>query len=201
MGRYPHSLKVAVSGLAMAVMLMAPAGAHTEFQKFVRENSGRAINCAMCHVHSDGPEGTGLGQIGGLSSREMLRLNRARSAFEPGQEVDSPILNAFGNSIITRVGKRKLLELRLRPDLLAEALGDEIDLDDDGIPDSREYLDGTHPLQESDGAPWLLFTHNLRRHGFHIVMIAIATALTLFGLMSLLAGLAQGQRSAAEKAG
>ena len=188
--------------LAAAAMLVssATASAHTEFQKFVRENSGRAINCAMCHVHSDGPEGTGSGQVGGLSAIEMLRLNRARSAFDPGQEVDSPILNEFGNSIITRIGKRKLLELRLRPDLLAVALGDEIDLDGDGISDAREYLDGTHPLQSSDGDPWLLFKHNLRRYGFHIVMIATATVLTLYGLMSLLAGLAQAQRKAAARA-
>lgn len=178
----------------------ATASAHTEYQAFVREHSGRAVSCALCHVHSDGPEGTAHGQIGGLDAAGMARLNRARSAFEPGQAVDSPILNRFGNAIVLRVGKKKVLELRLRPELLADELGYETDLDDDGISDAREYLDGTHPLMKSDGHPWLLFKNNFRRFGFHMLMIAIATVITLYGLFNLLRGFAaSAERSEAER--
>lgn len=190
--------------IALAIGLAAagsgPASAHTEYQAFVRENSGRAVSCALCHVHSDGPDGTAHGQIGGLSAAEMTRLNRARAAFEPGQPVDSPILNGFGNALVERLGKKRILELRLRPELLAEELGDEDDLDDDGISDAREYLDGTHPLMKSDGAPWLLFKNNFRRFGFHMLMIAVATLATLYGLFCLLRGFAvSAEQSAKER--
>ena len=52
--------------------------------------------------------------------------------------------------------------------------------------DAREYLAGTHPLKKTDGDPWLLFVNNLARYRFHVVMIVIATALTIYGLASLL---------------
>ena len=43
------------------------------------------------------------GQIGSLTAAEMAELNRARTAFEPGQKVQSPILNAFGNRVMGAV--------------------------------------------------------------------------------------------------
>lgn len=177
--------------LGVVVALCAPvlattASAYPEYQKASQARSGRTVNCAMCHTNSDGPEGTAPGQLGALSADELARLNRARGAFEPGQEVDSPILNAFGNEIVGTVGKRRFLEMRARPEELAAALGDLGDLDGDGIPDSREYLDGTHPLKRTSGDPWLLFVENLRRNGFHLVMIVVATALGVYGLASLL---------------
>lgn len=167
---------------------VATADAYPEFQKFVQTRSGRAINCAMCHANSDGPDGAGFGQIGGLSSEEITRLNQARAAFEPGQAVDSPILNKFGNHIVATIGKTRLLEFRNRPEELAAALGTTSDLDGDGIPDWREYLDGTHPLKKTDGNPWLLFVNNLSRYRFHVIMIVFATVLTIYGLANLLRG-------------
>lgn len=176
---------------AVAAILLSPCAlAHVEFQGFVREVSGRAINCAMCHEHSDGPEGAGRGQIGGLSSEEMSRLGRARAAFDPGQEIDSPILNAFGDSIVMQLGKKRVLELRRQPAQLAQELDPAQDLDEDGINDAREYLDGTHPLWKSDGHPLRLFKHNLRKNAFHIVMIGVATIITMYGLFNLLRGFA-----------
>jgi hypothetical protein len=162
--------------------------AYPEFQKFVQTRSGRAVNCAMCHASSDGPDGAGFGQIGSLTPEELGRLNQARAAFEPGHEVASPILNRFGNHVIATVGKTRFLELRSRPEELAAALGTESDLDGDGIPDAREYLEGTHPLKKTDGNPWLLFVNNLVRYRFHVFMIVVATALTIYGLASLLRG-------------
>jgi hypothetical protein len=167
--------------LAVFVALAARARAHNEFQQFVRKNSGRAVDCALCHIHSNGPEGTGAGQVGSLSAEELSRLGRARGAFEPGANVDSPILNDFGDFI---------LELRSAPGQLTAELGFESDLDSDGIPDAREYLEGTHPLLASDGDPWSLFVHNLGRHAFQLTMITVATLITLFGLVNLLHGFA-----------
>ena len=182
-------LILAIFALA-TVFLPTAARAYPEFQTFVQKNSGRPVNCAMCHVHSDGPEGTAGGQMGSLNAEEMSRLALARLAFTPGQDIDSPVLNDFGDYIIRALGKTTFLELRSNPVLLAEALGNTNDLDKDGIPDSREYLDGTHPLLSTHGNPWLLFVNNLVRNRFHIIMITIATLAGLYGLNHLVRGLA-----------
>lgn len=180
-----------IVGGGLAALGFAPtAAAHVEFQAFVRDASGRAINCAMCHEHSDGPEGAGRGQVGGLSPAEIERLGRARAAFEPGAAVDSPILNDFGDELVRQLGKKRLLELRREPRRIAEELDPAGDMDADGVPDAREYLDGTHPLWRSDGHAWRLFRHNLRTHAFHLLMIAVATVVTMFGLFNLLRGFA-----------
>ncbi len=176
--------------LAVFAGLDARAAAHGEYQEFVRKNSGRPVDCAMCHAHSNGPEGTAARQVGSLSAEELSRLGRARAAFEPGANVDSPILNDFGDLILQRVGKKRVLELRSAPAKLADELGVASDLDDDGLPDSREYLAGTHPLIASDGDPWSLFLHNIQRHWFRVVMITAATLITLYGLSNLLHGFA-----------
>jgi len=176
--------------LCVLAALQARAAGHSEFQAFVRSNSGRAVDCALCHTHSNGPEGTAAGQIGSLSADELSRLGRARAAFEPGAGVDSPILNEFGDLLVQRLGKKRILELRSAPRAIPDEIGFENDLDQDGIPDAREYLAGTHPLIASDGDPWTLFVHNLRRSGVHVALISIATAITLFGLVNLLHGFA-----------
>ena len=54
--------------------------------------------------------------------------------------------------------------------------------------DRAEYLAGTHPLDPHHGPPWQLFWINLKRKFFHVVMIAVATALGLYGLNNLLRG-------------
>jgi hypothetical protein len=177
-----------------AVLALLPAlqgWAYPEFQTYVQENSGRNVNCALCHAHGDGPEGLKPGQIGSLSAAELLQLNKARAAFEPGEEVDSPILNEFGNHIVATLGKKEFLLLRQDPAKLPEALGNEHDIDEDGIPDSEEYVSGTHPVEPQHGDPWRLFAINLRRRAFHVVMIILATVLGLYGLNNLLHGFAQ----------
>ena len=168
--------------------LRLSAAAYPEYQVFVRNHSGRPINCAMCHAHSDGPDGAAHGQVGSLDSEGLSALALARAAFEPGQVVNSPILNAFGNRMVEDLGRNRILELRARPEELAEALGFERDLDQDGISDGQEYLDGTHPLQAHDGDPWRLFRHNFLVHWRDVALIGIATALTMYGLAHLLRG-------------
>ncbi len=182
--------RIVVTLLFALLALDARAAAHNEFQTFVRKNSGRPVDCALCHVHSNGPEGTGAGQVGSLNPEELTRLGRARAAFDPGTVVDSPILNDFGDSLVQRLGKKRILELRSAPVELAREISQTSDLDLDGIPDASEYVAGTHPLIASDGNPWSLFLHNLRRSAFHLLMLTFATALGLFGLINLLHGFA-----------
>ena len=184
--------------LTFLLLLAAHCGmswGYPEFQRFSQENSGRPINCAMCHTNSDGPEGAGRGQIGSLRPVELNMLNAARGAFAAGVPVQSPILNEFGNKIVYQLGKTKFLELRAHPEQLAEVYGFAGDLDGDGIPDAQEYLDGTHPLNRTHGSPWKLFLHNLSAYKLHVIMIVLATVAGFWGLSHLLHGLAVGSRS------
>ncbi|MBK8231215.1 MAG: hypothetical protein IPK72_11620 [Candidatus Eisenbacteria bacterium] len=178
----------AAVGVMLALLLSRTAAAHPEYQRSLVLNTGRAVNCAYCHTSADGPEGTGLGQIGRLSPSELEQLGRARAALQPGAGVESPILNAFGNHILNVVGKARILELRLAPQELAGALPAGSDLDADGIEDAEEYRDGTHPLIDSDGDPIRLFRHNLGRYAWQIVLTFAATVLGLWGLKHLLDG-------------
>lgn len=170
------------------LLLLGSAQGYPEFQKFSQANSGRTVNCAMCHTHPDGPNGGAFGQIGSLTPAQMEKLNQARSAFEPGRQVESPILNAFGNHIIKTIGKTKFLEYKSRPEQLASALGTSSDLDGDGVADSREYLEGTHPLNNTNGNPRLLFMQNFMRYRLHVGLIFIATIVTIYGLANILKG-------------
>jgi hypothetical protein len=177
--------------LALFLLLAAapapPAAAYPEMEAWVETHSGRSVDCAMCHTHPDGPEGVKAGQIRSLDAEELARLNQARAAFEPGMGVDSPILNDFGDRILNDVGKRRFLEIRAtNPGLLVAALGEEGDLDGDGIPDATEYAEGTDPLDPQHGDPVRLLRHNLVRHWFDLLMIGLATACGLYGLNHLL---------------
>ena len=171
--------------LGIVLLMTAAAGtasAYPEFQRYSKANSGRSVNCAMCHTHSDGPEGLKAGQIGGLNEEGLNQLGLARQAFLPGAGVHNPILNEFGNAILNRLGKNNIAELKQRPERLAEALSKESDLDLDGITDAQEYRDGTHPLNSLDGHPWKLFKNNFAKNWFHIVMIVLATGCGIYGL-------------------
>jgi len=179
--------RIAVATVAF-VTLSSAAWSYPEFQTFIEAQSGRNVNCAMCHAHADGPEGLKPGQIGSLTPLQMEALGKARAAFAPGEAVDSPILNEFGNHIIQVLGKQQFLQIRQEPAKLAEALGTESDLDGDGLPDVREYLEGTLPTDPNHGDPWALFFINLKRSWFHVVMVGLATVAGLWGLQNLLHG-------------
>lgn len=172
--------------------------AYPDFQKAMVKKTGRKINCAFCHIHSDGPVGTAPGQLGSLTPAEFERLGLARAAMEPGTPVENPLLNEFGNHIIQHLGKTRFLETIMAPENLAELLPPESDLDHDGITDADEYRHGTHPLISSDGRPWLLFTHNLKQNSLTLVLALLATILAIYGLYQLRVGFARQQQSPSE---
>jgi hypothetical protein len=178
------ALSIAIVGLSAGSALAYP-----EFQACSEKISGRTVNCAMCHTNPDGPVGQGEGQVGGLTAKDVERLNEARSALEPGKNVESPILNKFGNSIIKTLGKTKLLELRKEPDKLAAALGTVSDLDGDGIPDSTEYADGTDPLNKLHGNPDKLFVANVNKYRFDLALAVVATITIVYGFIKLVKSL------------
>jgi hypothetical protein len=139
----------------------------------------------MCHINPGGPLGTEFGQIGRLTPEDMTRLNQARAALTPGQVVDNPILNAFGNRIVQALGMAKVQQLRQDPAELAPALGSTSDLDKDGIPDAQEYLSGTNPIDPESGKPLLLLGHQLASHWGSLLFAAIALGLLLYGFSRL----------------
>lgn len=160
--------------------------AYPEFYEYSRKVSGRAVNCALCHSHGDGPEGNDAGQIGSLNKEEMERLMRARAAFEPSQMVNSPILNEFGNEIVHALGKKKFLDLKTHPQDFAKELGSKIDIDDDGINDAEEFLDGTSPTSKDNGHPLKLFLANFRKNILHIVLAFLCVGLLFYGFVQWL---------------
>jgi hypothetical protein len=183
-------MRIHAAFAAVAAFLAAGAAhAHPQFHAFVDQTSGRKVNCALCHAHPDGPEGLKPGQIGSLSSQQMDALNRARAAFEPGQDVNSPVLNAFGNEMVRQLGKTRILGLLQDPGALATALDPAGDIDGDGVPDAEEYLAGTLPTDPYHGPPWRLSWARLQSNWIHVVMMLLATAAGLYGLRHLLHGL------------
>jgi hypothetical protein len=189
--RTPTLNIVSIAGLSIFLSIgITPPAAHCypQYQMFSEKHSGRTVNCSLCHINDNGPTGNELGQVGSLTAEELSRLNQARSAMEPGTNVDSPILNEFGNHIIKTIGRKKFLQILTDPSQLAPALGDKSDLDGDGIPDSREYLDGTDPLNKFHGDPWLLFVSNLSRFKFHVILAIIAVVVLDYGLANIIKG-------------
>lgn len=161
------------------------AMAHPEYLQYFKKESGRAINCAMCHVNPEGPEGVGPGQIGSLDVQGKKMLDLARKA-KPGNNIINPILNPFGNEILNTIGHDKLVELEKDPGAIPSLLSKTSDLDHNGIPDYQKLLDGTDPLNPNDGIPWKLFIINFMKNWFQIMMITLATISGVFGLCYLI---------------
>ncbi len=175
---------------ALLSLFQLPMHAYPEFQSFIEQKSGRSVDCAVCHSNSNGPVGSNHGQIASLSPKDLEALNSARMALEPGMlKKDNPVLNRLGNSIMKKLGKKKLLEYRKEPEKLADALKDS-DLDQDGISDGQEYLDGSDPLNKMHGDPWKLFCVNLDRNKTHLLLAALACFLLDWGFVKLIRGFA-----------
>lgn len=187
MVRLVTTVLLSVIGILTFVL---PAAAYPVFQEWSQKNSGRAVDCAMCHTNPHGPSGTGDGQLGSLTDEQLEQLNEARGALEAGRNVDNPVLNEFGNHIIEVMGRSGFLRLMNDPGRLVSELGTNYDLDDDGIPDSVEYEDGTDPLNRHHGDPFKLFVVNLNRSKFEIGLAALSVFAILYGLYHFLRGAA-----------
>lgn len=183
------------------ILVPAPVGGYPQFETFVEKHSHRISDCSMCHANSSGPTGDGPGQIGGLTNEEIERLSKARAAMTPGQDVDSPILNEFGNHIIKAIGRQRFLALISNPEDLAVALGNKSDLDGDGISDATEYRDGTDPLNKSSGDPARLFFVNINRWKMHILLLLLASGLLSWGLSNVIRSLSPAPAFDKEEAG
>ncbi len=184
-----NQISILVSLLSSITFSTSESFAFPEFQSFAEKHSGRIVNCSMCHMNDNGPNGNDDGQLGSLNDKEMAQVNAARVAIEPGQDVDSPILNKFGNHIVNALGTKKILEMQGNPEKLVEALGNQSDLDGDGIPDSKEFADGTDPLNKYHGDPWLLFINNLSKYRFDAILAFLSILIIIFGLSNLVKGL------------
>jgi hypothetical protein len=171
--------------LALA-FLPASLLAYPEFQQHILTNSGVKVDCALCHANSDGAEGVKEGQLASLKGEDLERLAHARRAIAPGQRVASPILNAFGNELVFRLGRSALAEGRKDPAAMIASLPDDLDVDRDGIADKTELREGTLPTDEESGTFWRLFPHRFMKNLFHIGMGVLATLFLLFGLENLL---------------
>jgi len=168
--------------LAVMLICISPTFAYPAFQKFSQKHSSRIVSCAMCHVNAQGPSGQEEGQLLSLNTAELEKVDAARDASAPGVDVNSPIMNRFGNHIIKTLGMDKINEAVADPALLAKELGDKSDLDDDGISDSQEFLDGTDPLNKFNGDPFKLFWINLSKYKLELLFVTAAMGLIIFGL-------------------
>ncbi len=186
--RTDDSFSTTMIAVVFWLTLGSPAYSYPEFQQFAEKKSGKTTNCGTCHANASGPVGKGEGQVGALSAVEMDQLNKARSALEPGQNIDSPILNRFGDLIIKKLGKRKFLENRSNPAKLATDYGMDSDLDDDGVPDAQEYLDGTDPLNKFHADAGKIFIVNLSRYAPHLIAAAIGVLLLDWGFARMIKG-------------
>ncbi|MCA9803736.1 MAG: hypothetical protein KC777_17315 [Cyanobacteria bacterium HKST-UBA02] len=182
-------LFLALPGLALLLSWNSAAGAYPQFQEFVEKRSHQPVNCAMCHVNGNGPDGHQTGQIGGLNEDELKRLNEARAALEKGKNVNSPILNAFGNEIVRSLGRKEIISLMKEPEKMYNELPADSDLDEDGVPDREEYLDGTDPTNRYHAAPLKLFLINLNRNKVHVILAAVAIFSINFGLVHMIRGI------------
>lgn len=186
----------------LGLFLLLPSGrvqAYSQFQQFSQKHSGRNTDCSMCHRNHEGPDGPRPGQIGSLTAEQKALYEQEQEAFDPGQDVDSPLLNEFGNHMVKVLGRLQIIELAKAPEKMPAALGFESDLDHDGIPDAQEFLDGTDPLDAQSGAPWKLLGRNLKRNGFHLAMTLLVTAFGIYGLNHLLSGFARVTDAAKER--
>lgn len=185
--------RTAIWAGALILLNASPVFAYPEFETAVKMASGRNVNCALCHRNGEGPEGNNRGQMGRLLPTELDALSVARGAMVPGTAVDSPILNAFGNHLVSNLGRTKIIEARLRGQAnpldglsnLSASLS-TIDFDGDGASDREELFAGTHPAMAHHGPLLTTISHRLKVHFWRILFTALGCALMLWGLRHLI---------------
>ena len=160
------------------------AFAFNEFQTYIEQKSKKQLNCAYCHSHVNGPNGNETGQLGSLSEeqKQLTAYNQFLSVNK--ESVDSPILNEFGNYLVKKLGYDTIVKAQDDPDKIVEVLK-ESDLDQDGINDLEEVLDGTLPNDPLDGNPFKLFVSNIKKKWMEVCFQVIALVLLIVSLCKL----------------
>lgn len=171
--------------LICCIIFINPSAiAFNDFQVYIEQKSKKQLNCAYCHKNPSGPEGNEPGQRDSLSE-EQKQLTAYNQFLNTNKEsVNSPILNKFGNYLVKNLGYESIVSAQNDPNTIVEKLKNS-DLDQDGIKDSQELLDGTLPGDPLDGNPFKLFTSNLKRHSIEICFQAITILLLMFSLFKL----------------
>lgn len=159
-----------------------PALAFNEFQSFIELKSKKQLNCAYCHSHTNGPNGSETGQLGSLSE-DKKQLTAYNQFLNSNKELaNSPILNEFGNYLVKNIDYEKITNAQNDPELLVNELKDS-DLDHDGISDAKELLDGTLPNDPLDGNLFKLFINNFKKKWIEIISqitVALLLIISLF---------------------
>jgi hypothetical protein len=153
---------------------LCPSVAFPQYADWITEKSGRQVDCAYCHINAEGPQGTGPGQIGSIKDDDLPKLRTA----------ESPILNAFGKSIIKHVGYAGVAEGMMDPSSVAQKLK-AFDMDGDGISDGVEMEFATLPSDPLSAPPHLLWQKRLEKNMPFVLLIGvcgIAGAIALFML-------------------
>lgn len=160
------------------------AFAFNEFQTFIEQKSKKQLNCAYCHRHTNGPEGNEDGQLGSLNE-EQRKLTAYNQFLQSNKEfIDSPILNEFGNYLVKRLGYETVVHAQNEPEILIDKLKTS-DLDEDGISDAEELLNGTLPTDPLDGSPYKLFVSNVRKIWIELCFEIAAVFLIIIALLKL----------------
>ena len=161
-----------------------PALAFNEFQTYIEQKSKKQLNCAYCHSHVNGPNGNETGQLGSLSE-EQKQLTAYNQFLQGNKElVNSPILNEFGNYLVKKLGYDTIVKAQDDPNKIVEGLKGS-DLDQDGISDSKEVLDGTLLNDPLDGNPLKLFINNLNKKLIEIIFQITMILLLIVSLFKL----------------
>lgn len=165
-----HSIYIVIA----LALLALPAWCFPPYAKWISKHSKTQVDCSYCHLNSQGPTGSGPGQLGSLTEEQKTKLDTA----------ESPILNSFGQSIIKRLGYQSVIDDVGDPQKLADALKSS-DLDGDGISDGVEMEHGTL-ANDPESAPWeLIWKVRLQRNCGFLLTVLISGCLTVIGLIGL----------------
>lgn len=180
--------QVVLSFLLIVILFPNHTFSYPKLYDLILAKSGKKIDCGICHAHGNGPEGLMKGQIGGLDAIGLDQLMSARKAFDPGVKIKNPLLNDFGNEMVFILGRKEIIALGNQPEKLIEIYPKELDLDNDGIPDIDELMEGTLPHDPQSGNPLKLMVHNLKGSWFEILLTLIGTGFMFYGFFQLILG-------------
>jgi hypothetical protein len=150
------------------------ASAYPQYAEWISKKAGFQANCAYCHINRDGPTGSGRGQTGSLTKRELAGLHTP----------DSPIVNDFGRSLIAHLGYAKVVQGITDPESVAREMRG-YDLDGDGIADDIEMQHGTLADDPASAPPSLIWQVRLRRNMGFVATVAIASMVGAIGCFGL----------------